>query len=508
MAIRTYGLSGSGLDVDQLVKDMMKARRAQYDKLYQEKTRIEYKKQDYNTIYTSLKEFREKNVFDFRMATQLKPMKATAANTEFATVTANSDAVPLSHTLEVKSLATAARTQSAGAITTGSNKATLATQFKLDSSDPFTITLDDGKKTKEITIDPNASLFELTASINNAGLNIRATYDTALDRFYIYNLQTGSANQVKVTDAEVAIGGETKQFFGDVLGLGELDMAGEDAEIILDGVAVPKQATNKFTVSGLTFELKARGATTVDVGADIDKAVENVKAFVESYNSTIKKINDELNEKYYRDFAPLTAEQKKELKEDEIKAWEEKAKSGMLRNDSMLRGILSDMRLIFAEPVSGLNGKYKSAIDLGITTSSYIDEDGKYVDVTSQGGLLSVNEEDLRKALSEDPDILYKIFASDGDTSKEHGVSRRLNDSLKAGLDKIVTTAGRSADLTGDTESTLAKRLDEMNERIRNEENRMKDLEDRYYRQFDAMEAALQRMNNQSGWLLQQFSGN
>jgi flagellar hook-associated protein 2 len=485
----------------------MKARRAQFDKLYQEKTRLEYKKQDYNTVYTALKEFREKNVFDFRMASQLKPMKATAADTSLATITANAEAVPLSHTLEVKSLASAARSQSAASITTGSNKATLASQFQLDPTEPFSITLDDGFKTQTIAVDPNASLYELATSINNSGLNIRSHYDTTLDRFYIYNLQTGSANKLKVTDSEVSIDGESKQFFGEVLGLGALDIAGEDAEIILNGVAVPKQASNMFTVSGLTFDLKQKGATTIDVGTDIDKAIENVKAFVDSYNSIINKINGELNEKYYRDFAPLTTEQKKELKEDEIKAWEEKAKSGMLRSDSMLRGILSDMRLIFAEPVSGINGKYKSAIDLGITTSSYIDEEGKYIDVTSQGGQLSVNEADLRKALTQDPDILYKIFAADGETAKESGVSRRLYDSLKTGLDKIVTTAGRSADLTSDTESTLAKRLVEVNKRISNEQTRLTDLEKRYYSQFDALETALLKLSNQSSWLLQQFSG-
>ena len=35
MAIRTYGLSGSRMDVDQLVKDLMSARREQYNKVWQ-----------------------------------------------------------------------------------------------------------------------------------------------------------------------------------------------------------------------------------------------------------------------------------------------------------------------------------------------------------------------------------------------------------------------------------------------------------------------------------------
>ncbi|KYZ76501.1 hypothetical protein AXX12_08695 [Anaerosporomusa subterranea] len=506
MAIRTYGLSGSGMDVDQMVKDMMKARRIQYDKMYQEKTRLEYKKKDFNTIYTTLKEFREKNVFDFRMASQLRPMKATASDSSVATVTANADAVPINHTVEVTSLATAAMSKSAATITTSADKSTLASQFGLDSSASFDVTLNDGVNTKTITVDPTKSIHELAASINNAGLNIRANYDTTLDRFYLYNLQTGSANKLQVTDASVDVGGAAKQFFGDVLKLGAVDTAGTDAMIKIDGVEATAQASNKFTVSGLTFDLKKTGTTTIDVGADVDKAVENVKAFIESYNSTVKKITDELGEKYYRDFNPLTTDQKKDMKDDEIKAWEEKAKSGMLRNDAMLRGLVGDLRINFAEPVSGLNGNYKSATDLGITTASYVDEDGKFVDISSLGGMLSVDEKKLRTALNSDPDALYKIFATTGATNKESGVSRRLYDTLKAGLDKIVVTAGRSADLTGDTDSTLAKRLDDMNKRMSNEERRLKDLEARYYRQFDAMEVALQRMSSQSNWLAQQFS--
>lgn len=511
MAIRTYGLSGSGMDVDQLVKDMMKARRIRYDKMYQEKTRLEYKKKDFNTIYNTVKEFREKNVFDFRMASQLRPMKATVADASVATVTANADAVPINHTIEVTSLATAAMSKSATTITSGADKATLASQFNLDSSASFTVTLSDGVQTKAITVDPTKSIYELAASINNAGLNIRANYDTTLDRFYLYNLQTGSTNKVQVTDATVNIGGVSSQFFGDVLGLkdvatGLVDFSGKDAAIKIDGVDVDAQASNKFTVSGLTFDLKKTGTTTIGVGADVDKAVENVKAFIESYNSTIKKINDELGEKYYRDFNPLTTEQKKDMKDKEIEAWEEKAKSGMLRNDAMLRGLVSNLRMNFSEPVSGINGKYQSAIDLGITTASYVDEEGKFVDISSLGGLLSVDEKKLRAALTADPDALYKIFASTGETNKESGVSLRLYDTLKDGLDKIVITAGRSADLTGDTNSALAKRLDDMNKRMKHEERRLKDLEARYYRQFDAMEVALQRMSNQGNWLTQQFS--
>ncbi|MCX7780196.1 MAG: flagellar filament capping protein FliD [Negativicutes bacterium] len=507
MTIRTYGLSGSGMDVDQMVKDLMKARRAQYDKMYQKKTQLEYKKQDYNTMYTALKDFREKDVFNFRMSSQLNPKKATLADSSLATVTANSDAVSLNHSLEVTALAASARTESAGAISQG-DKSSLLSQFNLDAgTSAFTITINDGvNAAKSIQVDPGKSINDLVAAINNAGTNIRATYDSVLDKFYMYNTKTGGANKLQITDANVTVNGEppeTKGFFAGVLGV-SLDVAGADAKIKIDGVELSRD-TNVFTVSGLTFDLKKTGVTTLDVASDIDKTVENVKAFVASYNAIVQKVNSELKEAYYRDYQPLTAEQKKEMKDDEIKAWEEKAKSGMLKNDTTLRRVLDAMRLDFAAPVSGVSGKYKSAVDIGLNTSSYIDETGNFVDVSSLAGGLSIDETKLRKALAEDPDIVSKIFAADSSDHKSKGVSRRLYDTLKEGIDDIVETAGRSADLVGDTESSLAKQIRDMAKRMDAENDRLARLESRYYKQFDAMEAAIQRLSQQSAWFAQQM---
>jgi len=36
----------------------------------------------------------------------------------------------------------------------------------------------------------------------------------------------------------------------------------------------------------------------------------------------------------------------------------------------------------------------------------------------------------------------------------------------------------------------------------------LEDWQKRYYSQFDALEVALNKLNNQTGWLLQQFTSN
>ena len=58
---------------------------------------------------------------------------------------------------------------------------------------------------------------------------------------------------------------------------------------------------------------------------------------------------------YYKDYAPLTDEQKAEMSDREIELWEEKAKTGLLRGDSALNAIWDDLRsTIYAKP-SGRN---------------------------------------------------------------------------------------------------------------------------------------------------------
>jgi len=86
---------------------------------------------------------------------------------------------------------------------------------------------------------------------------------------------------------------------------------------------------NEFTIEGVTYSLKGVSSEPVkiDVKADIDAVVENIKNFVNSYNEMLAKINSVLTEERYRDYLPLTDDQKKAMSEDDIKLWEQKAKS-------------------------------------------------------------------------------------------------------------------------------------------------------------------------------------
>jgi len=291
-------------------------------------------------------------------------------------------------------------------------------------------------------------------------------------------------------------------FLTNKLNLNIVNQNGQDAEVVLDGAHFT-QSSNVFTVSGVTYTLnsttEAGKPASVVVIPDIDKTVEAVKSFVEEYNKVLSLLNTEVNETKYKDYLPLTDEEKGQLTDDQIKSWEERAKSGLLRRDPILTDIIYQMRNSFSNNINGLTGEYRNASSIGISTSM-----GDY----SEGGKLYVDEEKLRKALEADPDIVYKLFSTDGSSGDQDGVLVRLADQLKAATDKILEKAGASASALYDTKSFLGKELNDLESRMDAMSDRLADIENRYYKQFDAMELALNRLSQQSAWLLQQFSSN
>ena len=488
--MRTYGLSGSGMDVDQMVKDLMKARRASYDKVWQKKTQLEWKKADYNTMYTTLRDFRNSTAFNYKMQSTLIPKKVSSTVESAVTATANPDAANVSHTISVTQLAEGAKLTSSAILNSSTSKDTLESQFSV-TADTYNITIKNGTASKTIQVDTKKSIYDFVSSVNNAGIGLKANYDATLDRFFVYTTGLGAKAEIDFTGTD----SDGLAFLNDTLKLQTVPKTtGKDAQFDLDGMMNLTQASNTMTISGVTYNLKAQGAANVVVSADNDKAISNVKAFIDSFNSTLEKINGELKEEKYSSYLPLTSEQKKDMKESEITDWEKQAKSGMLRRDSILQDAIYKLRSDVSTPISGLTGKYNSLASIGVTTGDY-----------TEGGKLYLDETKLKTALEEDLDALSKIFSTGSDTQSNQGVAVRFYNTLKTSMDKIGTEAGYSSTIDDDNKSSLARQIINYNKSLVSMNDRLNDIEDRYYKQFDAMETALSKMNQQSSWLSQQL---
>ncbi|WP_176719906.1 flagellar filament capping protein FliD, partial [Desulfuribacillus alkaliarsenatis] len=145
---------------------------------------------------------------------------------------------------------------------------------------------------------------------------------------------------------------------------------GKNAKFVLNGLETERKA-NVFTISGVEYTIKAvtDNAVTVSSVSDTDAIFDKIKGFVDKYNELLGFVNEKLMERRYRDFPPLTNEQRRAMDDKEIEMWEEKAKSGLLRGDHMLSGILTDMRMLISDQVKGLgDGRISSLAQIGITT--------------------------------------------------------------------------------------------------------------------------------------------
>ena len=289
---------------------------------------------------------------------------------------------------------------------------------------------------------------------------------------------------------------DTQNFVNQVLLDGEVwgkDEIGEDAEFVINGLRTQRES-NSFTFAGLNINLRSVSDETVklEVVQDTDRIVDSIKTMVEKYNELLAEIQGKINEPFYRDYPPLTEAQKKEMDEKDIELWEERAKSGLLRSDRILTNLVSEMRRAIGSIVEGIDGS-SSLSKIGITTGGWYEY-----------GKLHINETQLRKAVQNNPDEVIALFTNNGATERSQGVVRRLNSVLTTGMNRLADTAGKTTSLY-DT-STLSEKIRSYEEQIAVMEERMIQLEARYWKKFVAMERALQQMYAQSDWLYQQLA--
>ncbi len=362
---------------------------------------------------------------------------------------------------------------------------------------------------KDIYGNKTESLSSLINRINSSEANVTMVYSSLSDTFTLTSKSTG--------EGKMSISDNGSGFFT-AAGLTDIS-SGTNASIEIDGIAA-NRATNTFTVDGVTYNLlKADPGVekTVSFVQDVDATFNSIKSFVDKYNELLAKLNTVVSEKYDRDYQPLTQAQKDAMTEDEIKKWEAKAKTGLLKNDSIIQGIINDMRRVFSDPVSGINASLSS---IGITTGSY-DEKGK----------IHIDEQKLREAIANSPDTVMNLFNRESDISysanlgKEdkaerysgNGLVNRLYDIIQ---DNIRTsrdannhkgTLLEKAGVIGDASefsNVFYKEIEDYNEKIASMNSKLAQIESRYYAKYAALESAISRMNSQSGYISSLFANN
>lgn len=398
-----------------------------------------------------------------------------------------------------------------------SGKFTNDLTFDTDGKLKFTI------NSKEFVFDRSITLSSMMNTINaDATAKVNIQYDELTDKFTMTAKQLGAGNNITIDAAT-----QTGNFFGasgaSGINTGNAETtSGVDAVVKIDGQIVTR-GSNTITLNGVGYTLKKAHATpdtqseTVSLSQDVDAVYNSIKSYIDKYNEAIDKINGKLSEKYDKDYQPLTDDQKADMKTEDITKWEDKAKVGLLRNDSILQNMVYNMRRALSDSIQGVSTKIS---DIGITTGSYEDK-----------GRLTIDETKLKDAIRNDPESVMSLFSKQSSVTaiidsnstdkaaryNEEGLVYRLSDIIDNNIrtirDKnghkgvLLEKAGIQGDITEFT-SIMYKEIYGYDTSIKDLNVKLTDKETKYYSKFAKLEQAISRMNSQSSWLSSQFGQN
>lgn len=374
------------------------------------------------------------------------------------------------------------------------------------------------------------TLNDLTLDISNANTNLTGSYDSVNDSLSIYNKNGGTANLISISaftgtyttaagkSAEGATSTTMANNLFNHLNLGVYDgnklntavtmtdaaplyAIGTSGSATIDGKEYTNLTSNKVTAAGVSYTLLAKGTATVTVSQDTDTIIKNVQQFVTDYNKMIDSLNDKYYETNYTsgsktdtDYEPLTDAEKKAMSDSEVTAWEAKAKTGLLYHSTVLNTITSDMRSALSTPVDTVNSHYNTLGSIGLTSST-------------NKGHITLDTDKLKKALAADPDCVYQLFASSPTDTTDNagtGVANRLDTVMKNALSSISNQAGTSS--TTNDQSYLGKLITTMKSKMTDFQQVMSDYQSNLYKQYNAMEVAISKLNQQQSYVTSAFS--
>lgn len=501
MVLRLNGFS-SGFDVDGAVTQLMQARRVPLDKMNQKRQTLEWQRQDYRDMNKSLLDFRSNKLFNYRLEGTFLAKKLDVSGTaDSITAKANTNAQPGTIKIDVNTLATSAskisvdiRREGAAGSTFDPSKPLYDQRDKLGgsiASGTYTLSIN-GKK---ISVDASSqSLNDVITQINQK-TDVNAFYDSATGKMSFTSKSTGAVAKINFDGSDT----------GFVNGILKVDTStvptGTDATLTINGI-VTTRPTNTFTVDGVDITINKPGSSTLTVKTDTDKILDSIKGFINDYNEMLKKLQDKVDEPRYRTFAPLTDEQKNAMKDKEVELWEAKSKSGLLKNDDILSQVVLNMRMAVSSKYDTGNDQYTTLSSIGIETGTY----------TENGKLYLKDEKELRAAIEADPNAIANLFAGKGGENGESakiGLAEKMYTSMKTALDNITKKAGYASmeDSTSKDNSFIGEQLYRLSQDIDNKNKSLKEIENRYYRQFTSMETAMNKYNSQSSYLSNFFGG-
>ncbi len=397
---------------DAMVQRIMEAERAPIDGLQRRREVMDQSRQQLSSIQSMFQELGN-SAESIAQPNRFTKMKVESSHPEIVDAKLTGDIAPGSYELEVDGLAKSQKLVEAGF--PDADQTPVGFGYMAVETESGGVT--------EVTVPPGATLNDVAAAINDSGAGVKAqVINTGRPedpfRLMVQNQKSGSEARIHLDEDT------THLKFDEVSKPRDLSMKFEGVDI--------QRSKNEVgdLIEGLSLETKKAAPGTVvklDVKPDVDTTFDGIRQFVDKYNTVAGFAHQQFTSKG----------------ED---------RQANASSDSMLR---SAMRGLQSQVVTAnkVGGKFQNLTDIGITTNA-------------KTGELQVNDDKLKKALSEDYDGVKNLFAN---SDAGPGLAARLSQAVK----HLQDPASGSLRMR---QKTLDRQIDEQDKQI---DRRMRNLEER-----------------------------
>lgn len=295
MGIRMSGLS-SGMDTEAIVKELMSAQSLKKNKVVKAKTKLEWTQTKWADLNTKLTGLYNNFVTKMQLSTAYKTKKTTISDTSKASVSAKTNAVNGSYTMEVKNIATAQYLTGAKIDASATDKLVDLDSSLLNKE----ISITTGGTTTKFAVTADTTLKDFTSALQNAGLN--ASFDDAQKRIFISSKDSGVANTFSIStsglsNAEVTARGALCEAAG-YSNMSNTNKASfDEAMQALQTSGVGTDDYNKAldTIAKLSYDTKKASADTAA------ETYVRAKLYSEKYSEYEEKARESLKNTYLDD---------------------------------------------------------------------------------------------------------------------------------------------------------------------------------------------------------------
>ena len=322
-----------------------------------------------------------------------------------------------------------------------------ASETNAFSSNPITVSISVGSSNPTTTdiIVTDASLQGTVSAINAANLGVTAEIvDTgdASDRYRIQLIgETGAENAFSLTSSDSTLSFSSVQ-------------SATDAQLNVNGIDFTRSSNViDDVITGVTLSLNTvtNGSANLSINQDDNQTRANIVDFVTIYNEAQRQL--------------------KELSNSSI--------GGELAGDSIFRSLTSSLRSLVLGTSSSASGNISNLSDMGISVS--------------RTGELDVDDTKLDNALANNFSDVVTMFSANTDNQSASSTDVA---GLAGDITNLIADATAADGYLESQQDTLADANSRRQEELSDLADRMERVEERYNRQFLAMQQIIDQMNS------------